>query len=225
MSLAGLLGVSKIATVNTRSLILSSGNNVGPVKDMTRRCITITLNPNCEIPAAREFKNPDLLSGLIHERPKYVAAALTIVRAWITAGRPKKACKSIANYSEWSDFCRQPLLWLGLPDPTQSMFESMSDDPERETLRRLLDAWYECFGHSPKMLREVLGANGLPPSAPIQELREVLHDIAGERDFSINRRRLGWWMKNHAGQVIAGRRLVKEKGNRSAEAWKVEEVS
>lgn len=220
-----ILGVSKIATVNTRSLILSSGNNVGPVKDMTRRCITITLNPNCEIPAAREFKKPDLLSDLINERSKYVAAALTIIRAWITAGRPKKACKSIANYNEWSDFCRQPLMWLGLPDPTQSMFESMSDDPERETLRRLLDAWYECFGHSPKMLREVLGANGLPPSAPIQELREILHDIAGERDFSINRRRLGWWMKNHAGQIVAGRRLVKEKGNRSAEAWKVEEVS
>lgn len=95
-----ILGVSKIATVSTRSLILSSGNNVGPVKDMTRRCITITLSPNCEVPAAREFKNPDLLSDLINQRPKYVAAALTIIKAWITAGRPKKTCKSISKNSK-----------------------------------------------------------------------------------------------------------------------------
>lgn len=143
----------------------------------------------------------------------------------IVAGKPKIVCKSVASYNEWSDLCRQPLLWLGLSDPAQSMFETMSDDPERETLRRLLDAWHECFGHAPKMLREVLGANSLAAMGPIQDLREVLHDIAGERDYSINRRRLGWWMKNHVGWVVEGRRLVKEKGSRSAEAWKVEEVS
>jgi hypothetical protein len=51
-----ILGVSKTATVGTRALFLSSGNNVGPVADMTRRCITINLDPGCETPAAREFK-------------------------------------------------------------------------------------------------------------------------------------------------------------------------
>ena len=40
-----ILGVSKTATVSTRALFLSSGNNVGPVQDMTRRCITIHLSP------------------------------------------------------------------------------------------------------------------------------------------------------------------------------------
>ena len=50
-----ILGVSKTATVSTRALFLSSGNNVGPVQDMTRRCITIRLDPGCEMPAARSF--------------------------------------------------------------------------------------------------------------------------------------------------------------------------
>jgi len=40
-----ILGISKMATVNTRTLFLSSGNNVGPIQDMTRRCITINLSP------------------------------------------------------------------------------------------------------------------------------------------------------------------------------------
>ena len=51
-----ILGVSKTATVGTRVLFLSSGNNVGPVQDMTRRCLTICLNPSCETPAARTFQ-------------------------------------------------------------------------------------------------------------------------------------------------------------------------
>ncbi len=53
-----ILGVSKTATVSTRALFLSSGNNVGPVQDMTRRCITIHLDPGCEVPAARSFERP-----------------------------------------------------------------------------------------------------------------------------------------------------------------------
>lgn len=113
-----ILGVSKTATVNTRTLFLSSGNNVGPVQDMTRRCITIRLDPNVEIPAARTFRRPELVRELLSERGRYVSAALTIVRAWIMAGRPMGACKALAGYGEWSSYCRQPLLWLGCADPT-----------------------------------------------------------------------------------------------------------
>ena len=53
------------------------------------------------------------------------------------------------------------------------------------------------------------------------ELREVLHDIADERG-EINRRRLGWWIRRHAGRIVDGRRFVRASGNRSAEAWQVE---
>jgi len=53
------------------------------------------------------------------------------------------------------------------------------------------------------------------------ELHEVLHDIASERG-EINRRRLGWWLKRHAGRIVNGRRLIRASGARSAEAWVVE---
>ena len=56
------------------------------------------------------------------------------------------------------------------------------------------------------------------------ELREVLHDIADERG-EINRRKLGWWIRRHAGGIVNGRRFVRGSGNRSAEAWRVESVS
>jgi hypothetical protein len=151
-----ILGVSKTATVSTRALFLSSGNNVGPVQDMARRCLTITLDPACETPATREFKNPSLVPDMLRERGRYVSAALTIIRAWTVAGRPKTQCKALAGYDEWSDLCRQPLLWLGQPDPAEGIFEAMADDPERDTLGRLLNAWYLCFGHKATMVREAV---------------------------------------------------------------------
>ena len=217
-----ILGVSKTATVSTRTLFLSSGNNVGPVKDMTRRCIVINLDPACEIPAARVFKNPNLLSNLRRNRGQYVSAALTIIRAWIVAGQPKQECKSLASYGEWSDLCRQPLMWLEQSDPTTSLFETMMEDPERETLGRLLEAWQENFGTAPKMIRQVLTPTDI--SVNTVELHDVIQDIAGERDNKINRNRLGWWLKQHAGQIVNGRRLVRGGGNGSAGAWKVESV-
>jgi len=220
-----ILGVSKTITVTTRTLFLSSGNNVGPVQDMTRRCIPVNLDPACETPAARTFKNPDLLSDLLRERGRYVSAALTIIRAWIVAGRPKQPCKPLASYGDWSDLCRQPLLWLGQADPAASVYETMTEDPDRETLGRMLEAWYDCFGNTPKMIRDALDYTGHNFIGTGKELHEAMSDIAGERDNSINRNRLGWWLKKHAGRLVAGRRFINAGGGRSAAAWKVESVS
>ncbi len=218
-----ILGVSKTATVTTRALFLSSGNNVGPIHDMTRRCITINLDPGCEVPAARNFQRPELVRDVLRERGRYVSAALTIVRAWIVAGRPKTLCKSLASYGDWSDLCRQPLLWLGCADPTDSVFTAMAEDPDRETLARLLTAWQSVFGKTPAMVRDaVKQASAFHDEHT--ELREVLHDIADERG-EINRRKLGWWIKRHAGRIVDGRRFVRASGNRSADAWWVESVS
>lgn len=218
-----ILGVSKTATVNTRALFLSSGNNVGPVQDMTRRCLTIHLSPECEVPAARSFTRPDLVRDVLRERGRYITAALTIVRAWVVAGKPLAECKSLAGFSDWSAFCRQPLLWLGLADATASVFKAMAEDPDRETLSRLLVAWQAVFGKTAAMVRDA-AKRASEFGVEHVELREVLHDIADERG-EINRRKLGWWIKRHAGRIVDGLRFVRASGNRSAEAWQVESVS
>jgi len=217
-----ILGVSKTATVSTRTLFLSSGNNVGPVQDMTRRCITIHLNPECETPAKRTFKRPGLVQEIQQQRGKYISAALTIVRAWIATGRPRADCPSLAGYDEWSDLCRQSLIWLGCEDPVKSVFDAMADDPDRETLGQLLRVWQACFGKKPTMIREAV--NRTPDFSDAgDELSEVLKDIAGERDV-INRRVLGRWIKRNAGRIVSGLRFVRASGSRSAEAWYVESV-
>ncbi len=218
-----ILGVSKTATVSTRTLFLSSGNNVSPIKDMSRRCITINLNPEIELPASREYKRPNLIAEVRKEREKYVSAALTIVRAWISFGRPIIKCKSLAGFGAWSDLCRQPLLWLGETDPAASIFETLKQDPDRELLGRLLAAWHAFFGNRPTMVREAIKRSQYEMEEH-KELQEVLHDIAAERG-EINRYRLGKWIKRHEKQIVDGCRLVKCSGNTSAVQWRVDSVS
>ncbi len=213
-----ILGQSKTAEVGTRVLFLSSGNNVDPVRDMTRRTVTITLDPACEIPAARDFvKQP--VSEVRTNRGRYVSLALTIVRAWICAGKPKTECKTIATYADWSDYCRQPLLWLGLPDPAACIFEAMKEDPDRELLGEFMHAWHDCFGHAPTSVKEAIC---LFKSS--DTLREIIGDIAGERDGGVDRKRLGWWIKRHEGRVVNGLRIVKDTATHNAAKWKVESV-
>ncbi len=218
-----ILGLSKTATVSTRALFLSSGNNVGPVHDMTRRCITVHLDPGREVPAARRFERPKLVQDILRERGRYVSVALTIMWAWIVAGRPMSDCLPLAGFDEWSDRCRQPLLWLGLPDPTESVFEAMADDPDRDTLARLLEAWQSVFGNTPAMVRDAVKRLSACRDADA-DLREVLHDIAGEGG-AINHRKLGRWIKRQEGRIVDGRRYVRAAGQRSAQAWWVESVS
>jgi len=211
-----ILGQSKTAEVGTRVLFLSSGNNVDPVRDMTRRTVTITLDSECEVPAARDFKKEPLNEVRIN-RSRFISLVLTIICAWISAEKPKAECKCIASYAEWSDLCRQPLLWLGLPDPVQSIFESIVEDPDRELLGELLRTWNDRFGGVPTSVKEVIHQLNLH-----EDLHDAIVVIAGEKDGTINRRRFGRWLKRHSGRIVNDLRMVKDTSTHNAAKWKVE---
>lgn len=212
-----VLGFSKVATVGTRALFLSSGNNVGPVRDMARRAITIELDPQVETPATRQF-NGDPLAKVRAERARFVSLALTVIRAWIAAGRPSTNCKPLASFSQWSEWVRQPLLWLGLADPAARVFEQLAQDPDRETLGRLLQAWRDSFGTTPTRIREAVATAETGCSDNAKTLRECLLEVAEERG-EINRRRLGRWIARHQGRIVDGQRFERAAGTTSAERW------
>ena len=199
-----ILGVSKMARPSTRTLMLFAGNNVTAIQDMTRRIVTITLDPMCETPATRAFANDPLRELVRADRGGYLAAALTVVRAWVLAGSPRTEAKALNGFAQWSDWCRQPLLWLGLPDPCEAMFTQMADDPERETLARLLGTWYSCFGNTPTKVRDLIRR-----SSEVGDLHDVLNEVAGYRG-DIDAHRLGKWLKASAGKIVDGKRLSRD---------------
>lgn len=212
-----ILGQTKEITVSTRTLILSSGNNVGAIRDMSRRVLTINIDPMCETPATRTFKRPHLLAEVKANRGQHVSDCLTIVRAWHLAGRPEADIPPIASFTAWSGLCRQSLVWLGLPDPAAKMFEQMSDDPDAELLGRFMQAWQSIFGATPAMVRDVVSRSEHLSGS---ELSHVVREIAEERGI-INRERLGRWIRRHEGRFIDNVRLVPEKNGRNSKAWRV----
>ena len=64
---------------------------------------------------AEDFKG-DPMQDILANRGNYIAAALTICRAYIAAGRPNQL-PQLASFGEWSDTVRSALVWLGEADP------------------------------------------------------------------------------------------------------------
>lgn len=195
-----VLGYSKTVTVSTRSLFLSSGNNVGPLRDMLRRVVIINIDPRCATPTTITYKgNP--VDTVRKHRGAYVAAVLTIIQAWKAAGSPRSNVSSIATYGgAWADYCRHPLIWLGLPDPATSLLAQVQHDPDSEALGALLSAWFKEFGSTPTTVRKVIAT----ASFGNEDLHDAIYDFPVVDRGDINPSKLGWLLKKNANRIVGG---------------------
>lgn len=198
-----ILGVSKTATVSTRTLFLGSGNNVGPVRDLLRRVATIHVDPRCATPATMKYSgNP--VDKVRKNRGKYVSAVLTIILAWRKAGSPRTDMESIVTFSgSWTDYCRQPLMWLGHPDPATSLLEQVKHDPDADILATLMSAWWASFGSTPTTVRKAVDS-ATDHNAPNKDLIDAMHEFPIVERGEINRSKLGWLLKKNANRIVGG---------------------
>ena len=196
---ARILGVSETATVSTRTLFLGSGNNVGPIRDLLRRVLTIHIDPRCSAPATMSYKNLPV-DKVRKQRGVYVAAVLTIILAWRAAGSPRAAADSIVTFGgAWSEYCRYPLMWLGHPDPATALLEQVRHDPDGDALGGLMVEWYAVFGSTPTTVRKAVAETlyGHP------NLRDAMCEFSAEERGEINRSKLGWLLKKNANRIIS----------------------
>jgi phage gp37-like protein len=107
-----VLGQSKLVRCEARGTSLfATGNNFVLAGDMCRRAITTNLDAGLERPELRQFEF-DPVDRVLADRGDYIAAALTICRAYLIADRPNK-CPKLASFEGWSDTVRSALVWLG----------------------------------------------------------------------------------------------------------------
>lgn len=199
-----ILGASKTATVSTRALFLGSGNNVGPVRDLLRRVMTIRLEPQVQSPATLQYQGSPV-ARLRKDRERYVTAALTIIRAWKAAGSLRTAA-GIASYGEaWSDYCRHPLIWLGVSDPVEAIVEQLAKDSDAETLARLMNAWGKEFGATPMTVRKIKEATD--HNADL--LDAILEFPVANYKGGIDSNKFGWLLKKNMGRIVNGRKFVR----------------
>jgi len=151
-----ILGVSDTATVPTSVLWLLTGNNIGLARDMPTRVLRLYLDSKEERPDQRSFKR-DLVSWVADHRPKIVHAALTIVRAYVVAGRPEVATTA-TRYPLWDKLVRCPLIYAGGKDIGEKFTNSVLDDPTWAPWVETLEAWHDLFGVEAMRTGDVLEA-------------------------------------------------------------------
>lgn len=200
-----MLGVSQQLTLPTASTWLLTGNGLEFVGDLTTRVLLSVLDPECEHPEARPFRR-DLAAYVTERRGEFVRAALTIPLAYAAAGSPAVAIPR-SRFAEWDSLVRRPLLWLRTTDPLDTQNEVRAADPVREALVAMLTGWREAFGDQPATVARAIDASTGSGMSARPQLLDALNGAAGERNGTVNSRRLGRYLVRSLRRIEDGLRF------------------
>ncbi|KQT88911.1 hypothetical protein [Methylobacterium sp. Leaf466] len=203
-----ILGKSEVPEIECRATVFATGNNLTMVGDMTRRAVMCTLDPRVERPELRQF-DFDPIARILDDRGAYIAAAITIVRAYRAAGSPPM-CGPIGSYGAWSDSVRSALIWLGEADPVASMDIMRDEDPELVVISELFEAWRAALvvgaSYTSIQIEEVASERFIEGAYMHPDFRDILMRQANAGPV-ISTKRLGRWLTRIKGRVVNGWRL------------------
>lgn len=205
-----ILGTSELGQVQNRQTFFATGNNLVLLDDMTRRAVVCSLDSDRERPELRSFATKPV-QVVLAERGPYIAACLTIVRAYHSAGQPGKLTP-LASFEDWSDMVRSALVWLDEDDPIETMEKARGNDPSRVAFAGLINAWSVEIGtgrNAEMTAAEIikLSEEGQQGVFRCPQLRESLHDVIPEK--RLNSKSLGRWLARHEDKVSDGFKLRK----------------
>ncbi|MGC4114488.1 MAG: toprim domain-containing protein [Myxococcales bacterium] len=117
----------------------ATANNATLAGDVVRRAVHIRLATTLEHPEERSgFRHPDLLGWVHEERPRLLAAALTVLRGWFAAGKPWSEMAVFGSFEAWSSIVRNVCLWLNLADPWAGTRQGLRESDPGDSLHATL---------------------------------------------------------------------------------------
>lgn len=156
-----VLGQSESVTLPNRLLMAITGNNLTLDGDMVRRVLVARIDPRTDLPHERGFDH-DPLQYVVAHRMELVAAALTVLRGWLTSGA-KPPSGRIASFEDWNDWVRCAVYWVGqevaperFSDPLDAITRALENDPDLDALSELLSALEANFGPAEFTSQEVM---------------------------------------------------------------------
>ncbi len=191
------LGKSELVEIESKATVFATGNNLRVTGDMTRRVVLCVLDAGVERPELREFRQPVApVERVLADRGKYIAAAMTIVRAYELAGSPGRL-RDLASFEDWSRRVRSALVWLGMADAADSIETLREDDPERTQAVAAIEALQQMFGVGKEFTARIAADTACEQvnfhfTRP--DCREALLVVAGKGGH-IDTRMLGEWLK------------------------------
>ena len=222
------LGSSDRFRINNTFTVFGNGNNIVIYADMARRVVRSRLDANSDSPLNRTFTG-DPVATVLDDRGRYVAAVLTIARAYIAAGMPKKPHR-VPSYELWSDMVCGSLMWLKWPNPADTMTLVAADDPAGAELAAVLTAWPECYlnGASTAELVEAATACNYDDRGTITGPQhpgwlDAIGTVAKNKIGHLDALTLGKWLGKNRDRMVGNRKLLRD-GTATRPVWKIETV-
>ncbi len=220
-----LLGTNKsTGRLPWTTLLILTGNNLrlNPSSDTSRRANYCRLDFLGETPHARanltHGNEAKLVAFVMENHPRLLTAALTILRAYAAAGSPEVSAEPWHSFSTWSTVARDPLIWLGVPDPYIARDDMGDFDESSSDLKRLLDALEFFFGNEGWKSNDLItrfnqpattvGVDSRSESIGTEiDTREVLQELLFA-NFNGRTKSISSMLKNYKLKTQAGRRLI-----------------
>jgi hypothetical protein len=220
-----ILGQPTITELPWLSIMLVSGNNLQLTDDMVRRCLMSRLESPLEDPTTRtEFAHPELVSWALAERPRLLALALTVLRAFLAHGSPDTGAGTLGEpYGAWSRLIPAAIVFAGGANPLECRPPKESGGLEEVgAVRALLEGWSRLdptgSGLTSAGLVRAVSHAGEGPDG-LDDLREAVETLAPPRGAKVSPLALGHALKRYRGRWTGALRLGSRKGHDNVHRW------
>jgi hypothetical protein len=144
-----VLGKSEMTAAMPMKIVwFATGNGLIIGADLARRSLLARLEPPTDHPEDRTGPKPgavwkyrDLVGHVKANRVRYLSYALTVVRAYILAGRPNMGLKPMGSFEAWSDTIRAAIVFAGGVDPCITIDDARKADLEDHAFRSMVECW------------------------------------------------------------------------------------
>lgn len=196
----------------------ATGNNVQLGADTARRVCHVRIERPEERPELKsDFARPDLLAYVREHRGRLLGAALTILRGWHVAGRPR-SLTAWGSYQGWSSVVRAAVVWAGLPDPTDTRVAlQTAADRDAAAMAVVL----ERIRHHDPDRRGLTSAAIIKLTESDKDLETALLDLCSKLDT----RKLGFRLRHLLRRVFGGWFLDVAGTRAAGQLWTVSPMS
>jgi putative DNA primase/helicase len=220
-----ILGFSKTTgRLPLTTVFYASGNNLTLVGDTERRVILSRLKAREEHPEERSgFKIPRLVEHVQEHRGRLVVAALTILKGFVQAGRPRQDIPPFGSFESWSRVVREPVVWATKMDPRAGREGLRQINVQTNSLGLLLEGWEKLQdGQRGLTVAEALRrleADKTACTAKHGQLRDLMMEWSRNKDLP-GSRIVGRQLRAIKARVIGGKMLVSNECQ-GVQEWKV----
>jgi hypothetical protein len=188
------LGHTEMVPLHARTLIAVTGNAVTIAEDQVRRWVKIDFDAKCEHPEQRPFA-PGFLDTVYAARAALLSHVLTIWRWGRQNAEELVPGKPLGSYEVWAQWCRDPLLALGVRDPVDRIDAVKAADPKRKQVLGVFEAWWGAYEDKPVGTKDL--AWGV-----VQAIDQRARIFGTE--FQYSRQFVARWLALHAGARVGG---------------------